>query len=252
MSNENKRYLLLDGIRGFAIANMVLFHFLYDLYIIYELNPHWYNHPLVQIWQQAICWTFILISGMAWSFGKGIKKRILRGIELNFFGLVISLITWLVIPDEAIWFGILNFIGCAVIIMIPLHPYLQKVPALLGTISSFILFLLLKNLSMGYIGLEGMPLFKIPDSLRNVPLLIPLGFPNDSFSSSDYFPILSWIFLFFTGYFLCRLLTKQAYFQKYGRLSIPFLSKTGQKSIWVYLLHQPVCLIICQFLFGQI
>lgn len=28
---EQKRYLLIDGIRGLAIVNMVAFHFLYDV-----------------------------------------------------------------------------------------------------------------------------------------------------------------------------------------------------------------------------
>ena len=36
MEIKKQRLLLLDGIRGFAIVNMVLFHFLYDFFIIYQ------------------------------------------------------------------------------------------------------------------------------------------------------------------------------------------------------------------------
>ena len=70
METKKKRLLLLDGIRGFAIVNMVLFHFLYDFFIIYQKDPKWYGKPFVGFWQQMICWTFIFISGMTWRFGK--------------------------------------------------------------------------------------------------------------------------------------------------------------------------------------
>ena len=33
---QKKRYELIDGIRGLAMVNMVIFHFLYDVFIIYE------------------------------------------------------------------------------------------------------------------------------------------------------------------------------------------------------------------------
>ena len=40
MQNKEKRYFLIDGIRGAAIINMVLFHFLYDIFIVYEKKDH--------------------------------------------------------------------------------------------------------------------------------------------------------------------------------------------------------------------
>lgn len=103
MEIKKQRLLLLDGIRGFAIVNMVLFHFLYDFFIIYQKDPKWYGKPLVGFWQQMICWTFIFISGMTWRLG---KKKIKRGLLLNFWGLVITAITWLAMPtaDGLVWY----------------------------------------------------------------------------------------------------------------------------------------------------
>ena len=90
-------------LHGFAIVNMVLFHFLYDFFIIYQKDPKWYGKPLVGFWQQMICWTFIFISGMTWRLG---KKKIKRGLLLNFWGLVITAITWLAMPQQTVWFRI--------------------------------------------------------------------------------------------------------------------------------------------------
>ena len=39
MQEEKIRYYFVDGIRGVAIINMVIFHFLYDVYIVYEKSP---------------------------------------------------------------------------------------------------------------------------------------------------------------------------------------------------------------------
>lgn len=63
MQEEMTRYYFVDGIRGIAIINMVIFHFLYDIYIVYKKYPIWYSLPAIHIWQQMICWTFIFISG---------------------------------------------------------------------------------------------------------------------------------------------------------------------------------------------
>ena len=32
---QESRYFLVDGIRGLAVVNMVIFHFLYDIFIVY-------------------------------------------------------------------------------------------------------------------------------------------------------------------------------------------------------------------------
>ena len=34
MEAQKKRYCLVDGIRGVAIVNMAVFHFLYDVFIV--------------------------------------------------------------------------------------------------------------------------------------------------------------------------------------------------------------------------
>ena len=36
-----ERYHLLDALRGFAIYHVIVFHFLYDVYVVYGLQPDW-------------------------------------------------------------------------------------------------------------------------------------------------------------------------------------------------------------------
>lgn len=105
MKTAKKRLLLLDGIRGFAIINMVAYHFLYDVFVVYQIDTKWYAHPMVRFWQQMICWTFILVSGCTWSMG---KQKFKRGILLNLWGMVITCVTLVFMPDQVVWFGILN------------------------------------------------------------------------------------------------------------------------------------------------
>lgn len=53
-------------------------------------------------------------------------------------------------------------------------------------------------------------LFELPRQLYSVPFLFPLGLPGPGFYSADYFPLIPWIFLFWTGLFLWRFLRPYA------------------------------------------
>lgn len=243
----SKRYLLIDAIRGLAITNMVIFHFLYDVYIIYGKNTAWYSLPYIHVWQQAICWTFIFVSGFVWQLG--MKNNFRRGIFFNICGLMISLITWRMIPTEAIRFGILNFMGCTVLLTIPLHNMIRKMMPKTGIILSFTIFILSKNIQRGYLGIGETIFLTLPRALYNIKVLTPFGFPYSGFKSSDYFPIFPWIFLFFTGYYFYFIFERHDLWKKIAYIKIPILSKFGGKTIWIYLIHQPICMAICTLLF---
>ena len=247
METTKKRYLLIDGIRGITIISMVSFHFCYDMFIVFGKNPQWYSNTGVHIWQQSICWTFIFISGFVWQWGK--KANLKRGLLLNAFGFLITLVTFFAVPSETVWFGVLNFIGCAVLFMILLDKVLKNVPALLGFIFSFFLFLLFKNVNSGYLGFGELSLLQVPDWLYDIKVLTPLGFPFAGFASSDYFSILPWMFLYLCGYFFGRIFEKHETWQQIAQIKIPVLSVVGQKSIWIYLIHQPVCMLVSFVLF---
>ncbi len=67
-----ERYVLLDSIRGITLLSMILYHGMFDLVEIYGLHVPWFGDRPGYVWQQSICWIFILLSGFCWNLGKGI------------------------------------------------------------------------------------------------------------------------------------------------------------------------------------
>lgn len=247
MKKQSTRYFAIDGIRGLAIVNMILFHFFYDVFIVFGRNPGWYELPIIHIWQQMICQTFIFISGFVWQWGiQGNRKR---GLLLNVYGLGVSLVTLIFTPQEAIWFGILNFMGCAVLLMYPLRKILRNLPPLPGLLISLFLFALCRQIPCGQLGLFNRVWIKLPDMLYSVKILTPVGFPFPGFSSADYFPVFPWIFLYLCGYFGYGIFLEHPSWQQAAKHNIPVLSAIGRKSILIYLIHQPVCMLACMLLF---
>ena len=246
MAKEKTRYYLVDGIRGVAIINMVVFHFLYAVFIVYGKKPFWYGLPTIHIWQQMICQTFIFISGFVWQWG--LEGNLRRGLRFNLYGFIISLVTLIVIPSETIWFGILNFMGCAVLLMFPLRKVAKKVSPVWGLGICLVLFILCKRIQYGYIGIGGG--MQVPAIFYSIKILTPLGFPFSSFKSSDYFPIIPWMFLYLCGYFFNEIFREHDTWKTAAQYKIPVLSAVGSKTIWIYLLHQPVSMLICSLVFG--
>ncbi len=240
---NNNRYYLIDSLRGFWIINMVVFHFLYDLFVIFYPN-NWIESPVVHIWERFICSSFILISGISFNFSKNAFKR---GILLNIYGFIITAVTVLVIPNQAIWFGILNLLGCSMLILQALRAYAEKTPPFLGAVLSFLTFSILYGVPNGYIGFLGLRIFELPKILYSSKYLAFLGVPSADFHSTDYFPIIPWIFLFFTGFFVWKAF-KNLKFDSFFKAKIPVLDVIGRKSIWIYIIHQPVIMGICLLL----
>lgn len=235
------RYELLDAIRGLAVINMVLFHFFFDLLVLSGIDVEWYQEPAVVIWQQGICQTFIFISGMTWALS---RKHLKRGLTLNLLGAGITGVTLIFAPEQAVWFGILTFLGCACLILIPIERLLSRIPSVPGLFSFYFLFLLTRHVPAGYMGIGNFQ-FYLPTFFYANKASAVLGFPFEGFVSGDYFPLFPWLFLYLAGYFALQILEANCWMQKRFQKHIPILTKTGQHSLVVYILHQPLCLAVC-------
>ena len=243
MSGEGKRphYGLLDTVRGVCILSMVAYHGMYDLVDIFGLPSAWYTGLPGYIWQQSICWTFILLSGMCWQLS---RRHVKRGLLLVGCGAAISLITWLAMPSQRILYGVLNLLGLSALLLIPLDKLFRKIPAWAGLGGALLLFALTKNVSRGSLGFEGLVLCRLPRWLYATDLLAVVGFPSPSFWSTDYFPLLPWFFLFCAGYFLWSLLDKSPRAKELLRPGLRPLSFLGRHSLVIYLIHQPALMAV--------
>lgn len=233
---ENKRYYLLDSLRGISIVSMIAFHLCYDIFMMYGLNTSWYFYPMTAVWERSICVVFILVSGMCLNFSRnGIK----RGIVVNLAGFAVTVVTVIAAPNEAVWFGVLNLIGCSMMIVSVLSDTLKKIRPLLGALISFLLYAVFYNVQNGYLGFFKFGIVKLPDFLYSCKYLAFLGFPSPDFVSADYFPIIPWIFLFAAGFYLWIFIAEKN-LAKYFEFKIPVFDKIGKYSLWIYLAHQPI------------
>ena len=183
----SKRYGLIDTLRGFALINMVLFHFCYDIFVVYGVDRWWFTYTGVIIWERFICVSFILLSGVSLHFSRHACRR---GLIVNACGLLITAVTALAMPEQAVWFGVLNLIGCSMIITRFCQPLFDKINPFLGAGVSLALFAVFYGVPERYIGFFNSKLLEVPDFFYQFKYVAFLGFPSDGFRSSDYFPII--------------------------------------------------------------
>ena len=232
---STKRYPFLDELRGAAILMMIAYHLLYDGVVFAGWDIPLFSPPL-SIWQDSIGAFFILLSGCMCRLSRSNWRRGLRCLAA---ACVITAVTFFLVPTVADWFGVLHFLGCAMLLYPVFRPLLDRFPPLPGAVACFLLFWVTYPVNRGKIGMliwqVDLPAFLY----RNFATAI-LGFPPYHFVSSDYYPLLPWIFLFFCGSLLGRILVgcgnRPALFRSHCR-PLAFL---GRHSFIIYLVHQPV------------
>ena len=227
-----KRYAGLDTLRGLTLCSMIGYHACWDLCYLFGQDWGWYRSFGAYLWQQSICWTFILLPGYCVHLG---SHRLRRGLMAFGGGALVSCVTFAAMPDGIVFWGVLSLLGAAMLLSIPLEPLLRRIPARAGAAGSFLLFFLTRDVDRGALGFEGVELCRLPQALYRNHLTAIFGFPPSDFFSTDYFPLLPWLFLFFTGYYLYLLRPDEP-----SELCLPGVTALGRHSLLVYLLHQPI------------
>lgn len=245
MEAGKNRYELLDTIRGITLVSMILYHGIWDMVYVFGAKWDWYQGKGAYVWQQSICWTFIFLSGFCWALG---KRPFKRGLTVFLGGMIISLATLIFMPENKVLFGILTFLGTAMIVMIPLDKILCKVPRLPGTVISFSFFLLTRNVNNGWLGFEGLKIFRLPSGFYQGNASAFFGFPGAAFFSTDYFSLFPWLFLFICGYFFFFTAKRNHILERYCKQGIKPFTTIGKYSLPVYLLHQPVLYLLIKIM----
>ena len=225
------RLALVDVLRGFAVAQMVVYHFIYDLNYIGWLKLRMLvDQPWVG-WRTAIVTQFLLLVGISlvlrMSFKPALGDFFRRWAEVAGAALLVSAGSWLVFGPRFIWFGILHFIAAALLLVRPL--------VRLGA----------WNLALGAIALlAGLTL---ANPAFNAFPASAIGFVEKTPRTEDYVPLFPWIGVVLIGVGLGSLWQRAGW-----RVPAPLASLNahpprllqllGTWALTVYLVHQPVLL----------
>ena len=229
----------IDLLRGAAILLMVIYHGLFSLVYIFGVELDWFHSPLFNdLGAPLLGGTFVLISGISSRFSRSSLKR---GVQVFFWALVMTAATALVVPDLTIRFGILHLLGCCMILGALLRPWLDKIPRRVGLGISLALFALTYNVPRGYLGFRS--LAYLPLRTEN-PYLFPFGLITAGFSSSDFYPLMPWFFLFLAGIYLGSWIQEGKGPEWLYPSHLPWLEAVGRHTLWIYVLHQPVMIAL--------
>lgn len=239
------RVFLLDEIRGFAILCMVLYHTVYDLLLLFPIEFPFFHSCFMNAVRDLFAGIFIFISGTACRFSRNNLKR---GLLCLGFGMIMTLATWLILPEQLIVFGILHMLGCSMILFWLFRPLLDRIPKIPLLLLLGLLFLITIPLDSGFLGISGLAEFHLPLQIYRTNWLSPIGIYNRNFVSTDYFPLFPWTFLFLAGTVVGIWIKKGAFPDSFYRQHSRFLSLIGRNTIGIYLLHQPVIFGLLYFL----
>lgn len=224
------RVLTLDTLRGIAVLSMCAFHVTYDLAYIFEIPIPWFTQGVFQdIWRSSISWTFLFLAGWTSGFSKSNFKR---SVKYGLCSVAIFIIASFAKVDTPISFGILFCMAVSTLIASLLDGYaLSGKPCSVLAIVGALLFLTLQG---------------IPGQIYEFRGLEWLGFPSEGFYSGDYYPLLPYSLLFISAYFAQR--AHNTFRYGYPKWSYedycPLITWIGQHSLQIYLIHQPLALLV--------
>lgn len=160
-NNTSGRYTLLDELRGLDLVSMMLYHGCWDLVNLFGIQADWYYGLLGHLWQQSVCWVFILLSGFCVQLG---HHTLRRGAQVFGAGALVTAVTLLFMPEDRVVFGVLTLLGSAMLLTGLLEKPLRRIPPAAGFAISAVLFALTRNVSAGYLGLGSLRLW-LPQTL---------------------------------------------------------------------------------------
>lgn len=216
----------LDAARGICILGMIAVHLIYDLTELYPVLT-WEYPPfflLLKDWGGIV---FFLISGIAVTLG---RRHVRRGLVVFGCGLLVSAAMRLT-GAMPIRFGVLHCLGICMLLWELFQKAQPRALAIAGVVLAA-LGLIFIRVTIG------------------AAWLYPLGLTTASFQSADYFPLLPYLGFFLLGALLGKFLYPQRrslFAQTAFEKPLPhFLCLCGRKSLFIYLIHQPLLILIIE------
>lgn len=219
-----RRVEILDAIRGACVIIMVTYHFMYNLVTFLQIPYTILYNPFMNFMQVLGAGGFITICGISSRFS---RSNIKRGVMLCGVSALISLVTYIFDKNLFVVFGIIHLLAFCTLTYGIIEQKIQKIRLnFLFPTSLLVAFIVFRNtISTQRFSFAGLSIF---------------GFTNENFRSSDYFPVLPWIFLFYIGVFLGRKIKEKAFPQWFYTVKNDTLAYLGKKSLIIYVVHQPL------------
>jgi uncharacterized membrane protein len=242
--NGGGRYLEIDIARGIAIVMMVVFHTLFDLNFFHIVSVNVYS-GFWRYFAYATATLFLLVVGISLVISHAraarsltgfslAQKFLLRGAGIFCCGLLVTIATWAFLGDGYVVFGILHLIGVSIMLSLFFFRF-KKWNAVIG------LFIIVIGWCL---------------SAQTGPLwLLPLGLHPATFWSVDYTPLFPWFGAVLIGIAAGEFL----YPGGERRISVPAMPAIfraplvvmGQYSLILYLIHQPIIILLLAALTGK-
>ena len=206
---------MIDSIRGFAVLLMIIFHLTFDLHFFRMIHIPFLNNIYWLGFGRFILILFLICVGISLSIvhKRGIKWNLLkkRTFKIGGWALIITIVTYVIVPKYFIFFGILHCIAAASLAGV----FFVKRPRL----SLLLCFVLV-----------------IPDLIFH-PTLFPVS-EWLGVIPMDYIPLYPWMGVVLLGIYLESINFHKIPLKR-NHLTRPF-EAMGKHSLKIYLLHQPI------------
>lgn len=214
------RIVELDLFRGIAIVLMVIFHAVFDLSYYFGMDID-YTRGFWYYEGKLSALMFMAIAGISSCFS---RSPVVRGIRLFLLGTALTAITYILDKNNYIKFGILHFLGASYVLSLP---FKKMKPSILIIFAA-------ATIVIGT--------FFNTFTVQN-PYLFPLGLTTPSFVSMDYYPLFPYFGIFLLGKAFGKMFYVKG-FRIFKDLNENFLSRLGKHSLFIYLVHQPILLLL--------
>jgi len=217
---------ILDGARTAAIVAMVIYHVVFDLEMFGWVSRGTAMSPPWRLLAICTASSFLVISGISLALRQhrhgALSGFFRRWAQVAVGAALVSVGTYIALPDAFVFFGILHAIAACLLIGLVLVTL--PAPLLVG-MAAFVISL---------------PLWAQSD-VFNHPSLWWTGLQTARFSAVDYIPLAPWLGPFILGLAFGKVAVRSSAFARLSHVTIPYWAAVpGRYSLLIYLLHQPL------------
>jgi len=211
---------------------MVCFHIVFDLQMFGYLPFGTTLHPVFYWHARLVAGSFLFLAGVSlWlAHGQGIRWPAFwrRWIKLVAAAALVTVATYVALPEYFVYFGILHCIAASSLIGLLALRLPAAAVAALGAVIMVASYIL-------------------PDPAFNAPLLRFIGLATEPAMTVDFEPLFPWVGPFLLGLASAKWASARGLLHRLALSDTPVLRRLawpGQHSLVVYLIHQPILIAL--------